>query len=261
MSDSLTDDTVQAPASNEPTGQGNEQVVTAEQSQGSQEQVPSDATNQQNNGGSQEQQVPDDSLAKFAKSQGIDDLSTLSDREQKLLKIASDNQKAYRQQSNQPKITDAASELNKPADDATEVQKLASKVAAFEYANTTNQFWSGDGKDRTLEPTMIQVLNEKKEQFGKEYAFSLSQDLDTLYAMAQIKSGAVDTTAAIEEGRRQERDSIRQQSSAGAPQSHATQPNTGSAKINMDWVNSEYDSTNPEHRKALDEALQRGDLY
>jgi hypothetical protein len=267
MSESPTEGGQAAPASsNEPTGQQQQvQTPTAEsQSQEtisreqSQEAVATPPQNQnENNGG----QATDDSLAKFAKSQGIEDVSKLDDTSARLLKIAHDNQK-FARNANQPqtKIEDAANELGKPADDASEVEKLNRRVQAFEYKHKTDSFWSQEGKDRNLENTMVEVLNEKKEQFGKDYAFALSQDLDTLYAMAQLKGGSSASSgsdAAREEGRREERETINKSLSAGAPNAHAnTGKPTTPPKVTVDWIRNEYDSRNPEHRKLVDEFYQ-----
>ena len=263
---STTEPTATAPVTTTPAESQNQETNSGGQnnSQGSDQQDDTASNQNKNNqNGSDGSSSTDDSLAKFAKSQGVEDVSTPSENEQKFLKIAHDNQKAFRQESNkpQPKVSDAAAELGKPADDATEVQKLASKVAAFEYKQSTDQFWAGEGKDRALESKMVQVLNEKKEKFGKDYAYSLSQDLDTLYAMAQLSSGAIDTNAAKEEGRREERDSIRQQQGAGAPQSHATSQSQGAPKIDRQWIKDTYVPGNPEHEALFAEALARGDLY
>jgi hypothetical protein len=267
MSESLTEGAVQEPASIEPTGNEEQQQNSAE-SQGqeaisgeqSQEAVASEEAKNNNSGA----QAADDSLAKFAKSQGIEDVSTLSEREQKLLKIARDNQRSYRQASenSKVKVEDAAKNLQDPGPDATELQKLTAKVQQFEYKTKTDTFWSQENVDRSLEPKMVEVLNDKREQFGKDYAFALSQDLDTLYAMAQLKSGAIDVNAAKEEGRREERDSIRQKTSASAPPAHAVNKSGGSApKIDRQWIKDTYQPGNKEHEALFQEALARGDLY
>lgn len=107
---------------------------------------------------------------------------------------------------------------------------------------------------------MVQILREKEKQFGKEYAYSLSQDLDTLYAMASMQSSA-NSQAAIEQGRREERDSINRQAAAGAPSAHAVNSNQGSPKIDRAWIENEYKPGNPEHEALLAEAMARGDLY
>ena len=78
-------------------------------------------------------------LAKFAKGQGINDLSELSEREISLLKMARDNKSAYdKTKQNQPKLEETSTQLATLGDEATDVQKLAAKVANMEYKEKKN---------------------------------------------------------------------------------------------------------------------------
>jgi len=266
MSESLTGEPVTQPASvPEPTGnevivpapaESNQETISGEQSQ---EAVSTTTpTNNQPEGAVN----TDDSLAKFAKSQGIneEEYSSLSDREKKLLKIASDNQKAFRSQDS-PKLTDVSTSLSEVKPDATDEEKFRGEFNQFRYEQKTSQFWAGDGRDKTLEPIMVEILNEKK-AVDKNYAKALSNDLDTLYDLAQARSGKSSGSSANEEAiRREERESINQRSNAGAPAAHASSSAPTSSKIDLAWVQNEYDSNNAEHVKLLDEAVARGDLY
>lgn len=266
MSESLTEGAVQTPASVEPTGQDVQQTTTAESNQEAisgvqtQENAANDTAVQQNNEGGDNSSA-DDGLAKFAKGQGIEDLTTLSEREKQLLKVAHDNVRENRNQNqNQPKLTDASKDLGKPADDATEVQKLAYRVAQFEAAQKTDQFFSTEGRDRNVEAQMVQVLRDKEKQFGKEYAYSLSQDLDTLYAMASLQSGANSSEAAKQAGRQEEREAINKQNMAGAPTAHAVAQSATGTKIDRQWIEDVYKPGNPEHEALLSAAMANGDL-
>lgn len=273
MSESLTGEPVATPASNEPTGQEQQQptaestqeTISTEQSNQSnestsQEAVSTDTAQTQNNSGV----AVDDGLAKFAKSQGIEDLNSLSDREKNLLKIASDNQKAYRSSQNTPKIADTVKELTKPADDADDNEKFRSEFNQFRYEQKTSSFWADEKRSKELEPTMVQILNEKKEQFGDEYARNLSNDLETLYGMAQLKTGNTSGPIVDENKiRQEERDSINKQLTSGAPQAHAVAQSTGTPKIDSDWIENTYEPGNAEHEKMLQEAMaaQRSEQY
>ena len=266
MSESLTGESTATPASNEPTGQvpvdntadvNSQEAISGEQSQ---ETVSTDNTAEQpkqtkENGGADE---TDDGLAKFAKSQGID-LATATDNEKRLLKIARDNQKAARNPGNEKKITDAADELNAPA--ANEDEQFKLDFRQYKYERETDKFFGQDGIDRSLEPKMVEIIAQKAEQFGKDYAFNLSRDLPTLYNLARLESGVGDTTAAVEQGRREERDSIRKGQVASAGQAHATMQGESTPKITREWLDTKYDPSDPAQRKAVDEALARGDLY
>ena len=264
MSESLTGEPVATPASNEPTGQEQQQptaestqeTISTEQSsqatgKTSQEAVSTDTAQKQTNSGV----AVDDGLAKFAKSQGIEDLESLSDRERNLLKIASDNQKAYRSNQKASKIADTVKELTKPAEDADDNEKFRSEFNQFRYEQKTSEFWSGD-HNKELEPTMVQILNEKKEQFGDEYARNLSNDLDTLYGMAQLKTGSISGPIVDENKiRQEERDSINKQLTSGAPQAHAVTQSTANTVIDSEWIENTYEPGNAEHEKLLQAAM------
>ena len=261
MENSPTEQVTVTPASPvEPTGQEQQQQVSAEQNQetNSREQSQgsvSDDTAQQNqnqNGDGQQTQTQqkgsesttDDGLAKFAKSQGVDDVSQLSDRELQFLKIAHDNQKAFREKGSKQSIADATKNLG-----GTDVE---ARLAQLEYEKTTDKFFS-DGRDRSLETKMVEILAEKKEQYGAEYAYNLSRDLDALYGLAQVKSGASSVDA--EAIRREERESINRQMSGSAPQAHATQGGQESTpQITADWLRNEYNPRDPAHIKMMEDA-------
>ena len=255
MENSPTEQVAVTPASNEPTGQEQQQPISAEQNQetNSREQSQgsvSDDTAQQNQTQTPQkgsESTTDDGLAKFAKSQGVEDVSQLSDRELQFLKIAHDNQKAFREKGSQASIADATKNLG-----GTDIE---SRLAQLESEKAIDKFFS-DGRDRSLETKMVEILNEKKEQYGKEYAMNLSRDLDALYGLAQVRAGASSVDA--EAIRREERESINRQMSATAPTSHATQGQrqTG-GQIDENWIRTEYDPRNPEHRVLVDQFYSR----
>ena len=255
MENSPTEQVAVTPASVEPTGQEQQQQVSAEQNQetNSREQSQgsvSDDTAQQNQTQTQQkgsESTTDDGLAKFAKSQGVEDVSQLSDRELQFLKIAHDNQKAFREKGSQASIADATKNLG-----GTDIE---SRLAQLESEKATDKFFS-EGRDRSLETKMVEILNEKKEQYGKDYAMNLSRDLDALYGLAQVRAGASSVDA--EAIRREERESINRQMSATAPTSHATQGQrqTG-GQIDENWIRNEYDPHNPEHRVLVDQFYSR----
>lgn len=197
----------------------------------------------------------DEGLANFAKSQNID-LATASDDVKRLLKVALDNQKAARSNTPSKSISEATESLGDGS--------IQSEVNQLKYERTTDRFWSAEGRDKSLEPTMVQILNEKVAEltpmFGedkaKEYAYTLSRDLDTLYGMAQLKSGVQQPqTVDIEAIRREERESINRQLSGGAPTAHATSGGQAATpQVTDSWIQNEYDPRNPEHIKMMEEA-------
>jgi len=267
MSESLTGNDVVVTASSEPTVQtttpttaesSNQETISTPVVNTGNEAVSTDTATQkpQTNSSVNED---DNSLAKFAKSQGYsdEDITSLSDREKKLLKIASDNQKAYRNNTNAPKVADVAKIINAAPDDADVATKAVSEINQFRYEQKTSKFWGDANRDKEFEPAMVEILNEKSTEFGpkSEYVKNLSNDLDTLYAMAQIKSGKFGSPVDEQAIRQEERDSINRSLAAGAPNAHATTNAASSATptVTREWIQNEYDPKNAEHQKLVNE--------
>jgi hypothetical protein len=198
----------------------------------------------------------DAALASFAKGQGINDLSELSDRERSLLKMARDNKSAFdKTKSAQPKLEETSTTLTELGDDATDVQKLAAKVANMEFTGKKATFLQG--KDATLEPVMAQIVADKRKEFGDDYARALLNDLPTLYGLAQLSKPA-DTSAAAEAARREERTSMNQSLTASAGGANATSSKPATPiKVTSDWIRNEYDPSNAEHRALVDAAMKK----
>lgn len=196
-------------------------------------------------------------LAKFAKGQGINDLSELSERELSLLKMARDNKSAFdKSKQTQPKLDESSKELSKLGDDASEVEKLAAKVQAMDYSNTKKSFF--EGKDVSIEPVMAQIVAKIRDSGDENYARKLVNDLPMLYELATIGRGTTDTSAAIEAAKQEERNSMNKSLSAGASDAHATNSKPATPiKITSDWIRNEYDPKNPEHRALVDAATKR----
>lgn len=198
----------------------------------------------------------DAALASFAKGQGINDLSELSDRERSLLKMARDNKSAFdKTKSAQPKLEETSTTLTTLGDDATDVEKLAAKVANMEFTGKKATFLQG--KDATLEPVMAQIVADKRKEFGDDYARALLNDLPTLYGLAQLSKPA-DTSAAVEAAKRDERSSMNQSltASAGGAQATSSKPATP-IKVTSEWIRNEYNPSNPEHRALVDAAMKK----
>lgn len=195
-------------------------------------------------------------LASFAKGQGINDLSELSDRERSLLKMARDNKSALdKTKQNQPKLEETSTQLATLGDDATDVQKLAAKVANMEYSGKKAAFMQG--KDATLEPVMAQIVAEKRAEHGDDYARMLLNDLPTLYSLASAQKPA-DTSAAVEAAKREERSSMNQSLTASAGGANATSSKPATPiKVTSEWIRNEYNPNDPEHRALVDAAMKR----
>lgn len=208
----------------------------------------------------------DKGLAKFAKSQGIEDLSELSAREKSLLKTAHDNirekRKSMKDDADQRKLSDEIEDMSKPkeGDDANAI--LLKRMANLEAENKSNKFWTDHSEDRKYEGKMAELLLEEKKTFGEDAAWRLAQNLPRLLREAKFATGDNDSDVARDAGRREERERLRKEQEGSADGAHASQSvSKGKTKINADWVENTYDPSNEEHRKMLDAAIARGDLY
>ena len=238
---SSTTETTNAPAESQPT---------MEENISNDVQPVSDETAQTKPAGD------DADLAKFAKGQGISDLSELSERELSLLKMARNKSAFDKSKQSQAKLDESSKSLAVLGDDATEVQRLSAKVQAMEFAANKKNFFSD--KDTALEPVMAEIVAEKRQKFGDDYARVLLSDLDGLYAMAQLKGGATDTSAAVEAAKREERSSMNQSLAASSADVHATSSKPAApTKVTAGWVRNEYDPTNADHRKIVDAAIKK----
>lgn len=225
------------------------------------EQSVQEATNSgdvstQSAGQNNQTESEDADLAKFASGQGITDLSELSERERSLLKMARDNKSAYDKfKQNQPKLDEASTSLASLGDEATDIQKLSAKVANMEFAAKKGKFF--EGKDASLEPVMSQIIAEKRQEFGDDYARNLLSDLPTLYSLAQLQKPN-DTSAIVAAAKQEERNSMNQSLSASASSTRAMDSKPQSpTKITNEWIRNEYDPSNPEHRALVDAYINK----
>lgn len=247
MEESLTESTVNDAASQvEPTAQSNINTE-ADNNQEAISNEEANAVTAQNN------KSDDDGLSRFAKSQGFDP-DNLTDGERRALKIAHDNQKAYRNNKSS-KIDEVHKTFNDESVSNNDIDSFKKEFNQFKYEQKTSKFWADENKDKNLESEMVRILNEKKEQFGTEYAKNLSNDLDALYDLAKAQSSNTNNEQQI---RQEERDSINRMLNASAAVSHASTTNSDSGKIKItsDWIRNEYNSNNPEHRALVDAYFQ-----
>lgn len=266
MSESLTDGGQAQTASQEPTVTEQVQTPAAEQNQETNSQVvsqdtqaeavseanPVETPTQTDEGEKQTQKQDDgsaktdDSLAKFAKSQGFDP-ENLTDGERRALKIAHDNQKAYRSKTVAQSKAEVDGEVTRD-----EIEEFKKEFRTYQAQKQAEEFFKQEGRDDSLAPVMSEILEEKKSEYGADYARVLSQDLNLLYDLARVRNGSSSQVDA-EAIRREERESINKKLSSATPSAHATQSGPQPApRIDMDWIRNEYDSKNPEHVKLVD---------
>lgn len=172
--------------------------------------------------GGQEPVPQDDKLLSFAKGQGIDDISELSERELKLLKVAKDNQAEF--QRNRQKATELEKNLVGQSDDIAEDvaqatgqdPELIKRLQRIEVKESVRDFWDSTPQAKQYEAQMIEILANKPHLAG---------DLESLYAAALVKSGGID--AVKSQVKQETLRNLAQKQQATAPIGNAT--NSGTA--------------------------------
>jgi hypothetical protein len=171
--------------------------------------LPANEQEQSQTQGDEETSVPavDDKLTSFAKGLGIEDVSALSERELKLLKVAKDNQAEFQRQAQK------ASELEKTLstsarqdiDAATEsgevdaAQLALAEVAALKLQNSVSNFFLTNPDAKQHEQEMVKLITDRP-QLGamvKQGALSIPD----LYAMVRGSDPTVVAEAKAQGGK------------------------------------------------------------
>lgn len=241
---------------------------TQDADQGSQSQPD----NSQTTGDDDSSSSDDDGLAKFAKSQGIDDLSDLSDRERALLKTAHDNQKAFRttKQEQSESLKETVQDAHTVEDSETEEldptdareAKRDGEIAALRAEQRVNNFYIRNPEAREYDKEMTDIVLEEVQKNGKEAGRYLSADLERLLVLAKARRG-VGTEQAKADGAREERERLRQRQEGSADSGHAQQSHSNSKKVTRQDISNMSDEEYKTFRDSgeLQAAIDRGDLY
>lgn len=205
----------------------------------------------------------EEDITAFAKSQGID-LDKATETEKKLLAQLKKNSREARQEveaKNGKKFDKTIDDLSPTKDAQGADAKVAILEARLAAKDAKDAFWAENPDDRQYESKMSELLTEEKEKYGADAAWQLAQNLPRLLREAKFASGAYDSDAARDAGRREEREALRKKQEGGSDSAHATSQAPAAGKVDREWIENEYDPSNPEHQRALDEAMASGSLY
>lgn len=252
---------------------GRQESVSSSTTQQTDQQNNNDQQNQGSTTGQQSSSSDDDGLSKFAKSQGIDSLDDLSERERKLLKTAHDNQKAFRttKQKNSDELRRTTQEVNTiPAEDLNKIEDESerrevqrdSEIAQLRAAQTASDFWSQNEEAREYEADMVALIQREKETRGIAAARYLAGDLKRVFLLAKAERGS-DSDAIAEQARREERERLRKQQEGGADNGQAQQQSTSGKKITRADIDAMSEADYAEFKKSggLQKAISSGELY
>lgn len=185
------------------------------------------AEQEQHQEGEQSSSLPteDEKLQKFAQSHGLE---LDSPNAIKAAKMAMDNQAEF--QRNRQKATELEKTLSTTSDQIAEEvaestgqdPELLKRLQRVEVKEAVRDFWNtpdehGSVPDKAYEPAMIKLLQDKPHLAG---------DLDSLYATAVMKSGAL--TNAKSQGKREALESLAHKQQAAVPTGNATNSGTTS---------------------------------
>lgn len=233
----------------------NQQDQSADYDEGtdSSEEQDSHSEESQDNTSNNETSEYDEKLAKFAKSQGIEDLSEATDREKSLLKVAYDNRVAARSKKPQGEVKDAVEKLY--SGDANRLNRLEARLA-------TQDFFSRTEGAREFEPEMIKLILQEQETYGEDAAKHLASNLPRLLQLAKLEAGAYDSDAARESGRRDEREKLRKRQEGSANGGNASSSiNNSKSKLTRESIDAMSEDEYAERREEIDAAISRGELY
>lgn len=213
----------------------------------------------------------DDGLSKFAKAQGFDP-DNLTDGERKALKLAHDNQIAFRKkaQEDSDELKNTLEDTEQVSDDELEEldpqeawqRKQDSRMAQLEASQTANAFFNRNPEAREYESDMAKLIADEAEKNGKDAARFLAKDLTRVLILAKAAKGD-STESAKEVGAREERERAKKRTEGSADGGQASNTHTTPKKISREDI---LDMNDEDYQKLrdsgeLDEIIKRGDLY
>lgn len=256
-----TDEVVETPVGSEstdlPTENTNESAVESVEDTASQETAEPGSNDSITE---DEPNKVDADLKRFAKSQGFDP-DNLTEGEVKALSIAQKQVRETRKQlevQNKGAIEKAVNEVEKD-NDLPDREYFDFRMKQRDMIDNIRDYWRNNPDDTKYEAEAIAILQKEKEQYGDDAMLRLADNMPRLVREAKFQAGAFDTSAATEQGRKEERERLNKLQSGSADGAHATTVDTPSKnEVTADWVKNEYDPTNPEHRAKLDAFMASG---
>lgn len=195
----------------------------------------------------------DDKLQKFAKGQGINDLSQLTEREMSLLKSAYDSKVEYTQK--RQKASEMEKTMTEMSDESAEQvaqstgqdPEVLKRIQRMEVKQSINDFWSNNPDARQYEQQMAKIATESG-LFGTPEAI-----LKASYAIARSS----DTDSIKSQGKREALESLAHKQQAAVPSGNAVNgASMSSATItpqnvdqlvsqnSQEWFEKNYDAIN-----------------
>lgn len=258
-----TEEVVETPVGSEstdlPTESTNESAVESVEDTASQETVEPGSNDSQ---AEAEPNKVDADLKRFAKSQGFDP-ENLTEGEIKALSIAQKQVRETRKKletESKGAVEGAIQSVTKDSE-MSDRDYFEFRMKQRDMIDNTRNYWLENPDDKQYEAEAIAILQREKEQYGDEAMLRLAENMPRLIREAKYAAGAFDTTSATEQGRKEERERLNKLQQGAADSASATTIDTPSkSEVTREWIRSEYDPTNPEHRAKLDSFMASGGI-
>lgn len=260
-----TDEVVETPTGSEstdlPVENTNESAVDSVEDTASQETAEpgsNDSTNAED-----EPDKVDADLKRFAKSQGYtdDELEDLSPREVKALTIARKQVQETRKKlelENKGAIEKEVNEIDKESE-LGDREYFEFRLKQRDMVDSIREYWRSNPDDAKYEAEAVSILQAEKERYGTDAMLRLADNMPRLVREAKHNAGAFDPEVIAEQGRKEERERLNKLQSGSADGAHATTSDTPvKNEVTVDWIKTEYDPTNAEHRAKLDKFMNGG---
>lgn len=244
-----------------PVEQTNDSAV--EQVQDTASEATSDTDSKHSTTDGEDEPKLDADLKRFAKGQGYSDeeLETLSPTTIKLLsrqrnKVVEERKQIEKQ--NRDGIEKAVDSVDKKTD-MPDREYFDFRMKQRDIIDDVREYWRSHEDDRQYEAEAVAILQQEKELYGEAAMIRLAENMPRLIREAKFAAGANDTEKATEQGRKEERERLNKLQSGAADGISATVTETTSKnEVTMDWIRTEYDPSNKEHREKLDKFMASG---
>ena len=256
-----TDEVVETPVGSEstdlPTENTNESAVESVEDTASQETAE---TGSNDSITEDEPDKVDADLKRFAKSQGFDP-ENLTEGEVKALSIAHKQVKETRKKlelENKGAIEKEVNQVDKESELADR-EYFEFRLKQRDMIDNIREYWRSNPDDAKYEAEAVAILQAEKERYGTDAMLRLAENMPRLVREAKHNAGAFDPEVIAEQGRKEERERLNKLQSGSADGAHATTSDTPvKDEVTVDWIKSEYDPTNAEHRAKLDKFMNGG---
>ena len=240
--------------------------TTTEPAVDSVEDTASEETTEPGSNDSHAEEEPDKvdaDLKRFAKSQGYkdDELEDLSPREIKALTIARKQVQETRKKlelENKGAIEKEVNEIDKESE-LGDREYFEFRLKQRDMIDNIREYWRSNPDDAQYEAEAVSILQAEKDRYGTDAMLRLAENMPRLVREAKHNAGAFDPEVIAERGRKEERERLNKLQSGSADGAHASTSDTPvKDEVTVDWIKSEYDPTNAEHRAKLDKFMNGG---